>query len=162
MLKKLKQALIRAGLTEEEKSRVDRALHRLNSVGFDQWGVNPETVKASLASTLWLYKKYFRVVTHGIENVPPGRCLIIANHGGQIPIDGMLITTALMLEGEPPRLARGMVERWAPGLPFVSTFFSRNGQVTGDHRNCRELLENDESVMVFPEGVGGSPSGGNG
>lgn len=156
MFNKLKSALIQAGLTDDEKSRVDRALKNLSSGGFDQWGVNPETVKASLASTLWLYKKYFRVETTGIENVPAGRVLIIANHGGQIPIDGMLIATSLLMKAEPPRLARGMVERWAPGLPFVSTFFSRNGQVTGDHRNCRELLENEECVMVFPEGVGGS------
>src|SRR5687768_16300444 len=117
MLRKLKSALIQAGLTQDEKDRVSRAMRNLISVGFDQWGVNPETLKASLATTLWLYKNYFRVTTHGIDNVPQGRALIIANHGGQIPLDGMMIATSLLLEGNPPRLARGMVERWAPSLP---------------------------------------------
>lgn len=156
ILKKLKNSLIQAGLSAEEIRRVDQAMKHTNSVGFDHWGVNPETLKASLSASSWLYRHYFRVAVNHVERVPEGRCLIIANHGGQIPLDGMLIATSLMLEANPPRLARGMVERWAPGLPFVSTFFSRNGQVTGDIRNCRDLLENEECVMVFPEGVGGS------
>jgi 1-acyl-sn-glycerol-3-phosphate acyltransferase len=156
MLRGLKQKLIDAYLSDEEKSRVERAMNHLASTGFDPWGVNPETLKASLASTLWLYRKYFRVATHGIQNVPNGRVLLIANHSGQIPVDGMLIATAVLLERDPPRLVRGMVERWAPSLPFVSTFFSRCGQVTGDAHNAKALLESGECVMVFPEGVGGS------
>jgi 1-acyl-sn-glycerol-3-phosphate acyltransferase len=156
MLRRFKQKLIDAYLSDEEKSRVERALKHLASTGFDPWGVNPETLKASLASTLWLYRQYFRVATHGIQNVPNGRALLVGNHSGQIPVDGMLITTAILLERDPPRLVRGMVERWAPSLPFVSTFFSRCGQVTGDIHNAKALLESDECVMVFPEGVAGS------
>jgi 1-acyl-sn-glycerol-3-phosphate acyltransferase len=156
MFRALKQKIIDAYLSDDEKSRVERALKHLASTGFDPWGVNPETLKASLASTIWLYRKYFRVATHGIQNVPAERCLLIANHSGQIPIDGMLIATAVLLERDPPRLVRGMVERWAPALPFISTFFSRCGQVTGDMHNAKTLLESDECVMVFPEGVAGS------
>ena len=143
-------------LSLDEEMRVERALTHLNSAGFDDWGVSPEALKVSLAGTLWLYRHYFRVEQTGIGNVPSGRVLLVANHGGQVPIDAMLIGTSLMFEGDRPRLARGMVERWAPGLPFISTWFARCGQITGDIRNCRELLERDESVLVFPEGVAGS------
>ena len=152
----LKEKLIRKLMTAEEEVRVERALTHLNSTGYDDWGVSPDTLKASLASSLWFYRHYYRVVTSGIENVPAGRVLLVANHSGQVPIDGMFIATSLLLEGKPPRLARGMVERWAPALPFISTWFARCGQITGDIRNCRELLERDECVMVFPEGVMGS------
>lgn len=155
MMRELKLKLINSYLSDEEKSKIERALKNLASTGFDPWGVSPETVKAAIASTLWMYRRYFRVVTNGLENVPNGRCLFISNHSGQVPIDGMLITIALLLELEPPRLLRGMVERWAPSLPFVSTFFSRCGQVTGDIHNAKNLLERGESVMVFPEGVTG-------
>lgn len=155
MIRKFKLKFINAYLSNEEKSKIERALKNLASTGFDPWGVNPDTLKASIASTIWFYRHYFRVVNHGLENVPRGRCLLISNHSGQIPIDAMLITTALLLELEPPRLVRGMVERWAPSLPFVSTLFSRCGQVTGDIHNAKNLLERDESVMVFPEGVAG-------
>jgi 1-acyl-sn-glycerol-3-phosphate acyltransferase len=156
MLKQLRQKLIEAYLSKEEKSKVERALKKLASTGFDPWGVSPPTLMASVASTIWFYRHYFRVATHGIQNIPNGRCLLIANHSGQVPIDAMLIATSVLLELEPPRLVRGMVERWAPSLPFVSTFFSRCGQVTGDIHNAKVLLENDECVMVFPEGVSGS------
>jgi 1-acyl-sn-glycerol-3-phosphate acyltransferase len=155
MFGKLKQRLIEAYLSNDEKSKVERALQNLTSTGFDPWGVSPETVKASLASTIWFYRHYFRVVTHGIQNIPDGRCLLIANHSGQVPIDGMLLATSVLLERDPPRLARGMVERWAPSLPFVSTFFSQCGQITGDIHNAKNLLENEECVMVFPEGLKG-------
>jgi 1-acyl-sn-glycerol-3-phosphate acyltransferase len=40
-------------------------------------------------------------------------------------------------------------------LPFVSTFFSRVGQVVGVPENARRLLEMDELLLVFPEGTRG-------
>jgi hypothetical protein len=63
--------------------------------------------------------------------------------------------SSLLFEGRPPRAVRSMIERWVPSLPFVSTFFARLGQVLGTPENCRTLLEQDEAVLVFPEGVRG-------
>ncbi len=145
-----------AELTSEERERIHRAVPNLNSAGFDPWGVSPATIEKMVRVLKPLYRNYFRVETSGLEHVPAGRVLLIANHGGQLPLDGMMVGLSLLLDAEPPRLARGMVERWAPSLPFVSAFFARSGQVVGDHRNCRELLEADQCVLVFPEGVGGS------
>ena len=81
---------------------------------------------------------------------------MVGNHGGQFPLDGMIVGMSVLLDGKPPRIVRGMVERWFPSLPFVSTLFMRLGQMVGDIRNCRELLDKDEAVLVFPEGVKGS------
>src|SRR5262245_38188863 len=131
---KLKRKLIRAGVSPEEEARIQQAFRHLNSAGFDDWGLDPETLKASLATLRWFYEKYFRVETVGIENLPKGRVLLIANHGGQLPIDGMLVAMSLVLEGKPARIARGMVERWFPVIPFISTLFMRCGQVVGDQR----------------------------
>ncbi|MGK5085779.1 lysophospholipid acyltransferase family protein [Bdellovibrionota bacterium FG-1] len=136
--------------------RIDRAVTDVNSAGFDHWGLDPKTVKATAGALEWLYRKYFRVKTVGIKNIPRGRVLLIANHGGQIPFDGALIALSVLLDGKPPRIARGMVERWFPVLPFISTLFTRCGGMVGDHRNCRLLLENEQCVLVFPEGVKGS------
>lgn len=156
MFSKLKRTLIQTRLTPEEIERVETASRGLNSVGFDRWGLDPESVKVALSGAKTLYRDYFRVETHGIDRIPEGRVLLIANHGGQLPLDGMLIGTAMLLEATPPRLIRGMVERWAPSVPFVNTFFSRLGQMVGDQRNCRELLSAGECVLAFPEGAAGS------
>lgn len=155
-IESIKNWLIEQTLTKEESHRIDRAVTHVNSAGFDPWGLNPETLKATYGILKFLYRDYFRVETHGIGNVPEGRVMLVANHGGQIPVDGLLIGLSLLMEAEPPRIARGMVERWVPTVPFISTLFNRVGQVVGDVKNCEDLLEHDQCVLVFPEGVRGS------
>src|SRR6185436_2405160 len=41
-------------------------------------------------------------------------------------------------------------------LPFVNEAFSRSGVVVGDPINCRNLLLDDQAILVFPEGARGS------
>lgn len=156
LLEKIRDSIVNAALPEEVQRRIDRAPLNLNSVGFDPWGLHPETAKVVVSFVRWLYTHYFRVTPVGIGHVPQGRCLLIANHGGQVPIDGLTIGLSMLLDGNPPRVVRGMVERWVPSVPFVSSIFTRIGQVTGDPQNCIDLLEADECVLVFPEGVRGS------
>ena len=86
-----------------------------------------------------LHRNYFRTEVHGAENVPTGRVLLVANHSGQIPIDGALIGAAMFMDAEPPRFIRAMVEKWAVSLPFVSLLFSRVGQVVGVPENATRL-----------------------
>jgi len=138
------------------EDRLSRLNVELNSAGFDRWGLHPETLRRFAPFMYVLYKKYFRVEATGLENIPEGRVLYIGNHGGQIPLDAMMAGMALLLESEPPRIARAMVERWVPTVPFISSLFTRIGAMIGDPNNCRELLLHDQSVMVFPEGAKGS------
>jgi 1-acyl-sn-glycerol-3-phosphate acyltransferase len=139
----------------ELEARLARLVAPQNEYGVDPFGMELEFTKAAIAPALWLYKSYFRVQTHGIEQVPAGRVMLIANHSGQIPLDGLMIGLAMLVEAEPPRIARAMVEKWAPTLPFVAPFFARIGQVVGTPENCRRLLAAGETIMVFPEGVRG-------
>lgn len=136
--------------------RLDQLGLDLNSAGFDRWGLHPETIKKCAPILHWLYTKYFRVETCGLEKLPPGNAVYVGNHGGQIPIDALLAGTALFFDANPPRLPRAMVERWVPTVPFVSSLFTRIGAMVGDPANCRELLAHKQSVIVFPEGVRGS------
>jgi 1-acyl-sn-glycerol-3-phosphate acyltransferase len=138
------------------RSILQRLPNQVNEFGYDSWGMNPETAVRSLAVTRWLYRRWFRTEAHGIGNIPRGRVLLIANHGGQFPFDGLVAGTGAILEADPPRIVRAMVERWVPTLPFASTLFARCGQIVGNREDCRKLLENDECVLVFPEGVRGS------
>ncbi len=129
---------------------------QVNSAGYDPWGLHVETAERTLRAARWLYTDYFRVRVHGIENVPAGRVMLVPNHSGQLPLDGMFVAMAMIFDANPPRIVRGMVERWFPSLPFISTLFVRCGQTVGDPRNCVNLLERDQAILVFPEGVRGS------
>lgn len=135
--------------------RIRKIPTRLNEFGFDPWGLCPATVRESVLPALALYKYYFRVETHDIERVPPGRALLIANHAGQLPFDAAMISVAMLLEAEPPRIVRGMAEYWVSELPWVSVMAARGGAASGTPDTCREMLEAGECVLVFPEGVRG-------
>jgi 1-acyl-sn-glycerol-3-phosphate acyltransferase len=126
-----------------------------NEYGVDPFGFSLDYALSAVGPLMWLYKHYFRVQTFGLEHVPPGRVLLVSNHGGQLPVDGAMIGVALLSEGQPPRVIRSMVEKWVGSLPYVSTFFARIGQIVGTPENCRRLLENDEAILVFPEGLKG-------
>lgn len=142
-------------LTRELDDRIRKLPTRLNEFGYDPWGLHPATVRDTIVPALALYKYYFRVETHDIERVPPGRTLLIANHAGQLPFDAAMVSVAMLLEAEPPRIVRGMAEYWVSELPWVSVFAARGGAASGTPDTCREMLEAGEAVLVFPEGVRG-------
>jgi len=139
----------------ELEARLARLVAPQNEYGVDPFGLELDFAKAAIAPMLWLYKNYFRVQTHGVTQVPAGKVMLISNHSGQLPLDAAMIAMSLLVEGEPPRVVRAMVEKWAPTLPFVAPFFARIGQVVGTPENCRRLLAAGETIMVFPEGVRG-------
>jgi 1-acyl-sn-glycerol-3-phosphate acyltransferase len=140
----------------EEIDRRVRALNtQTNEAGFDPFGFDPEVARYVLALVTFFHRTYFRTEVSGIANVPEGRALFVANHSGHIPIDGILIAAALVMDRDPPVLARAMVEKWAQRLPFVSVLFTRVGQVLGSPDNARRLLEADHPLLVFPEGIRG-------
>lgn len=146
---------VRSMLGKDFEERVRHVSHGLGSSGVDPFGFDPEWAKYALVVTAFLHRVWFRTEVHGIQNVPSGRVLIVANHSGQVPIDGAIIGTALFLDRDPPRIIRSMVEKWSQTLPFVSTFFSRAGQVVGVPENARRLLGREEAILVFPEGSRG-------
>jgi len=138
------------------KDKIGNIQLELNCKGYDSFGLDKDFLAKMVSLAEPFYKYYFRVETYGLENIPKdGRVLLISNHSGQIPIDGAMIGLALFLELNAPRFVRSMVERWVPELPFISTIFNKAGQILGTRDNARQLLENDNALLVFPEGVRG-------
>ncbi len=142
-------------LAPEAEERLGSISAATNEYGVDPFGLDVDFAMSAVAPFVWLYKNYFRVAVTGIENVPEGRVLLISNHSGQLPFDGAMIGIAMMIEANPSRVIRAMVDHWVPSLPFASTFMARCGQVVGTPENCRRLLAADESILVFPEGMKG-------
>lgn len=121
----------------------------------DPWGLDHKVIKSGLKVVWPLYKHYFRVRLFGAEKVKSQPYMIVGNHTGQIAMDATLLYCAFLTEIHPPRVLRGMVERFIPTLPFFGNFFAEGGAVLGDRQNCKYLIENGESLMVFPEGARG-------
>jgi 1-acyl-sn-glycerol-3-phosphate acyltransferase len=135
---------------------IDSLPNKVNELGYDAWGFHKERSKLWYSAGKRMLMPYFRPKVTGLENLPPGRMLIVPNHSGQLPIDGMIIALVCLMQAEPPRLVRAMVERWFPRLPFINELFSRCGAVLGDPINCKNLLQDDQVIVVFPEGAKGS------
>lgn len=149
----LKSKLVPADIDEH----INRIRKPIGTLGYDPWGYNNEAIKYGFALTRQIYEKYFRVEADGVEHVPAeGPVLIIANHSGQLPLDGLLIGYALASRTKQPRIPRAMIERFFPTVPWLGNLLNEFGAVLGDPVNCAKMLANGEAVIVFPEGVRGS------
>ncbi|HLL25405.1 MAG TPA: lysophospholipid acyltransferase family protein [Kofleriaceae bacterium] len=136
--------------------RTQALVVRGNEFGYDEFGLSKQSLRTAVTLARWLYRNYFRAEAFGIENIPlTGRAIFVANHSGQLPFDGVVISAATFLEPPQPRLVRSMVEYFVPSVPFASYLLARWGQITGTPENCRRLLAAEEAVLVFPEGARG-------
>ncbi|MCB9780683.1 MAG: acyltransferase family protein [Alphaproteobacteria bacterium] len=122
--------------------------------GYDAFGMHPDFVTMSTTIVRGLYTKYFRVISSGHEHIPQfGPAILVANHSGNIPIDGMMMWYDVLTHTDPPRVPRAVADHFVPSLPFVGTLFARGGMVGGSRGNARALLESGELLMIFPEGT---------
>lgn len=125
----------------------------------DDWGYDAGYVRALAPLTGFLYERWWRVEASGLEHVPArGSALIVANHGGQLPYDALMIATAIRRGvgsgaggGTLSRDARFLAGASAFELPYVSPALRRVGGVPASSQNARQLLEQGHLVIGFPD-----------
>jgi 1-acyl-sn-glycerol-3-phosphate acyltransferase len=147
------------GLPESFRDALDRTAERMRGdYAEDEWGFDPEFADAVTPAFEFLHDVWWRVKSTGLDNVPAqGRAMLVANHAGSLfPFDASMMTASIRLQHPAPRWPRFMVLNWAFELPFLSSFMRRVGGVPANPDNATRLLEQDELVMVFPEGVKGT------
>ena len=142
-------------MPKDQLEEIKDSLFERYSDKSDPWGLNIDHALRYLSVLYPLYKSYFKVRVFGAENVPLKQHIFVGNHTGQIAFDAMLVSMSGVIDLKPPRILRGMIERWMAGLPFVSRIAAESGSILGDRRNSQYLLEHGESLLVFPEGVKG-------
>lgn len=96
-----------------------------------------------------------RVTTLGLDNLPEGSCVVVANHSSYL--DGFALKTAL-----PPRFSF-VIKREAASMPVVGVVLKRIGSEFvdrhnegGRHRDARRVMRSAEaghSLVFFPEGT---------
>lgn len=144
-------------IDEDIAARVRRLELPFNEFGLDPYGISQEYLAVFFSLLNRLYRDYFTVRCHGLEHVAgSGRAMVVGNHSGGLPVDGAMVIASLFLEMNPPRLAQGMVEKFAQRWPLLSHWFSRIGQFTGIPEHAERLLDDDRLLLVFPEGARGT------
>jgi 1-acyl-sn-glycerol-3-phosphate acyltransferase len=129
---------------------------RSRSEEVDEFGYDPVYEQRVLPVFEFLYDKYFRVEVYGAEHVPrEGRCLLVANHSGVLPVDGMMLRLAVRREHPDHRDVRWLAEDAIFHFPFLGSFTNRVGAVRACQENAERLLGNGSLVAVFPEGMKG-------
>jgi 1-acyl-sn-glycerol-3-phosphate acyltransferase len=156
----LPEAIARAAgaLPRDARSTVGRLLERMEgNYTEDEWGFDEEFAELVEPFFGFLYDSWWRVQVEGAERVPAhGRAMLAANHAGILPWDATMISFALRREHPLPRLPRFLVLNWAFDLPWISVAMRKVGGVVASPYNALRLLEQDELVAVFPEGVKGT------
>ncbi len=133
------------------------ARHGRGETNADEFGFDREWTESLLPLFRFLYNHYWRVRITGLENVPgEGRALLVSNHAGVLPFDGAMIRTAIWAHHPQPRHARALIMDAFFGVPFISWFLRRTGNTLAHPDDAERLLERDELVLVFPEGVKGT------
>lgn len=122
----------------------------------DDFGYDPAYEKKFTKLLDFLHRRYFRVRVQGIEHLPgTGRGIVVANHSGTFPFDGLVLRTAIARSQREQRALRWLTEDFVHYLPFAGVFFNRMGAVRACQENAERLLKQDELIAVFPEGVKG-------
>ncbi|MEV6056850.1 lysophospholipid acyltransferase family protein [Streptomyces sp. NPDC052107] len=123
----------------------------------DDFGYDEELTDQVLMSLLRpVYEKYFRVEVKGIENIPAeGGALIVANHSGTLPLDGLMMQVAVHDRHPADRHLRLLAADLVFVLPVVNELARKLGHTLACAEDAERLLAQGELVGVMPEGFKG-------
>ena len=99
-------------------------------------------------------RSWFRVELRGAENLPTtGPALLVSNHAGAFPLDGMVLHTVVFDEiGRHPRmLGADLIFR----TPFSADLARKTGTTLACPEDAERLLRAGELVVRLPRGLQG-------
>jgi len=121
----------------------------------DEYGFDQEvTERLLLAALRPIAEKWFRVEVRGVENIPAeGGALVVSNHSGTIPVDGLM--TLVAVHDHTGRFLRPLGADLVFRLPFVSSLARKGGATLACTEDAERMLTGGELVGVWPEGFKG-------
>lgn len=122
----------------------------------DEFGYKLETFAAWEPIFRFCFEDYFKVKLNGIENIPgDGAAILVGNHSGLLPLDGAMISMAMCHDHPQPRRVRYLATDWFFTVPGLTEWTRETGQVRGTLENAHTLIERQELVGIYPEGLRG-------
>jgi 1-acyl-sn-glycerol-3-phosphate acyltransferase len=121
----------------------------------DEFGYDQELTDQVFLSLLRpLAEKWFRVEVRGTDNIPEtGGALIVANHSGTMPLDGLI--TQLIVKDHAGRPLRTLAADLVFQTPFVGEMARKGGATLAGNDDAERLLGRGGLVGVWPEGFKG-------
>jgi len=127
-----------------------------DAVDFDDYGLDKAYVE-SYRRTLFPFLRhvYWRIEHTGIKNIPSeGGAVLTGVHRGFMPLDA--VTTFLLIVTERQRYTRFLIHPTLIKLPFQFNFMTKLGGMIACQENANYVLEHDEILGVYPEGIHGA------
>jgi 1-acyl-sn-glycerol-3-phosphate acyltransferase len=123
----------------------------------DEFGFDPHFNDAIVRPVLrFFFNSWFRVEVSGIENLPAeGAALVVANHAGVLPFDGLMLSVAVHDEHQAQRDLRLLAADMVFDLPVVGEVARKAGHTMACTTDAHRLLAAGELTAVFPEGYKG-------
>ena len=123
----------------------------------DEFGMDELVLRRVRPLLDLLHDRYWRVDVDGEQRLPEaGPCLLVANHSGILPYDGLMLAHAVERARPKAPRPRFLVADWLITLPFVQPYLARLGGVRACRENAERLLGAGRFVIAFPEGVKGA------
>jgi 1-acyl-sn-glycerol-3-phosphate acyltransferase len=102
------------------------------------------------------FKSWFRVEVSGVENLPDtGAALVVANHAGVLPFDGLMASVAVHDEHPAHRDLRLLAADMVFDMPLLGQAARKAGHTMACTADAHRLLAAGELTAVFPEGYKG-------
>ncbi|MHC9291028.1 lysophospholipid acyltransferase family protein [Mycobacterium sp. LTG2003] len=123
----------------------------------DEFGFDEHLTNAIFLPLLRVFfQNWFRVEVSGIENLPDtGAALVVANHAGVLPFDGLMTQVAVHDHHPAHRHLRLLAADLVFDLPMVGQAARKAGHTMACTTDAHRLLANGELTAVFPEGFKG-------
>ena len=121
----------------------------------DEYGFDREvTEQFFMAALRPIARTWFRIEVRGAENIPAtGGALVVSNHSGTIPVDGLMTMTTV--HDHTGRFLRPLGADLVFRLPLVSTMARKGGATLACGEDAERMLRDGELVGVWPEGFKG-------
>jgi 1-acyl-sn-glycerol-3-phosphate acyltransferase len=145
-------------LAQKVSAVADFLRHRLaGDYKVDEFGFDPHFNDAIVRPLLrFFFKSWFRVEVTGIENLPEtGAALVVANHAGVLPFDGLMASVAVRDKHPAHRDLRLLAADIVFDLPMIGEAARRAGHTMACTTDAHRLLAAGELTAVFPEGYKG-------